>query len=169
MPSLIELTTQLVTAQTTSAAMSTEEIVASLTKIHSTLGQLEGGCAPVNPGRVAIEPKLSVEKSFKKTEIVCMICGKGFKALARHLDTAHGMKAKEYRKQFAIPENQPLTSKLLSDTLKEHAQKMKESKKVNSKSSESIALSHTKNTSAPSILKKKVGRPRKTPEVIPAV
>ena len=168
MPSLIELTTQLVTAQTTSAAMSTDEIVASLTKIHTTLGQLENGGAAVNLGRVAVEQKLTVEKSFRKTEILCMICGKAFKALTHHLNTKHGLKPKEYRKQFAIPRDQPLTSKVLSDTYKIQAQK-RSIGKANKKIGESEVLSGAKNTSTASVKKRKVGRPRKTAETVPAV
>ena len=51
-----------------------------------------------------------------------MLCGKGgFKTLARHLNTAHGMKPGEYKKQFGIPGKQPLAAKNYSDARRKMA------------------------------------------------
>jgi predicted transcriptional regulator len=52
-----------------------------------------------------------------------MVCGKGgMKTLARHLAQAHGLKPGEYRKQFSIPKDQPLTARNFSETRKKMAQ-----------------------------------------------
>jgi len=51
-----------------------------------------------------------------------MICGKGgMKTLARHLSQVHGMKPREYRKQFNIPASQSLTAKNFSELRKKAA------------------------------------------------
>ncbi len=51
------------------------------------------------------------KKAFGKDKIYCMICGKGFKTLSRHLKTSHEMSANDYRKQFDIPRSQSLAAK----------------------------------------------------------
>jgi predicted transcriptional regulator len=50
-----------------------------------------------------------------------MICGKAMKTLARHLKTAHGMTASEYRKQFDIPRTQPLAARAYSESRRQMA------------------------------------------------
>lgn len=127
MPTLVELASQIVTAQTTSAAMSTEEIVLSLTKIHDILGQLEGSTAvqtvPGTPSETKERP-LTLKAAFKKYEVVCMICGKTFKTLALHLTRKHGMTTRQYRKQFAIPADLPLCSKVLFEQQKGQVERL---------------------------------------------
>jgi len=117
MPTLVELATQIVTAQATASALSTDDIISSLTRIHTTLGQLETGVAsalvtgPADPAPKR-EPVVTVDKAFKKNEVVCLVCGKPFKSLGSHLSIAHGMTSKQYRQQFGIPKSQPLSSKV---------------------------------------------------------
>ena len=133
MSTLIELTTQIVTAQASMTAMSTDSIVSALTRIHSTLGQLESGVPPVSvreraaaptpvsvreraaaPAPVSVketaEQPLCMKDAFKMNEVICLICGKSFKTLGHHLQAAHSLKSSDYRKRFGIPRNQPLSS-----------------------------------------------------------
>jgi hypothetical protein len=54
-----------------------------------------------------VKPALTNKEAFNKNEIICLVCGKrGFKTLARHLNTSHGMKLSAYKKQFDIDSNQ---------------------------------------------------------------
>jgi len=53
--------------------------------------------------------------------VICMICGKAMKTLARHLKTSHGLKPGEYRKQFDIPRTQPLAAKAYSESRRQMA------------------------------------------------
>lgn len=121
MPTLIELTTQIVTAQASMTAMSTDSIVSALSRIHSTLEQLESGAPPVSvreraaaPAPVSVketaEQPLCMKDALKMKEVICLICGKSFKTLGHHLQAAHSLKSSDYRKQFGIPSNQPLSS-----------------------------------------------------------
>jgi predicted transcriptional regulator len=50
-----------------------------------------------------------------------MICGKGTKALTRHLKTAHDLKPRQYRKQFGIPAKQSLAAKSYSEPCRQMA------------------------------------------------
>jgi len=66
-------------------------------------------------------PVVSRKKAFGKDKIYCMICGKGFKTLSRHLKTSHDMTASEYRKQFDIPRSQSLAAKNYSESRRQMA------------------------------------------------
>ena len=108
MPSLIELATQLVTAQASTVAMTTDYIVSSLNRIHSTLEELEQSQA--KPIEAPPEVKSSLKDAFKENEIICLLCGKAYAALGVHLATKHKLTSDEYREQFGIPLYQPLMS-----------------------------------------------------------
>ncbi len=70
-----------------------------------------------------VKSSLSIKEAFKKNEVVCLVCGKGgFKTLARHLSTAHGMKPGAYKKQFGIPSKQALSAKSYSESRRKMAQ-----------------------------------------------
>jgi|GEM_PF-3830987 len=107
MPTLVELATQIVTAQTTVSALSTDEIVSALTRIHATLGQLDG-VAATGFGKPSAAVGVTVGKALGKSPVVCMICGKSFKMLGAHLATIHGINTKEYRKRFSLPATPPV-------------------------------------------------------------
>lgn len=162
MSTLIELASQIVTAQTSSAAMSTEDILSSLTRIHCTLGQLEAGAIP-DPGKETVGHGITVEKAFKKNEVVCMICGKAFKTLGVHLSITHGIKAKEYRKRFGLPKNQCLSSKVYHDGLKGRADNLLVGRKAKGEQVVANTSPQVTNTETAAPVKaRKVGRPRKT-------
>lgn len=122
MATLVELASQIVTAQATASPMSTEEVVNALSTIHNHLKMLESGVPVVQ--EVAEEPsaKIGVKEAFKKNEVICMECGKGgFKTLARHLQTAHNMKPGEYRKKHGIPAKVTLAAKSYSEARRKMA------------------------------------------------
>ena len=56
-------------------------------------------------------PAITKRKAFGKKQIFCMVCGKGFTTLKRHLSTAHEMTPKEYREKFDIPVGTTLAAK----------------------------------------------------------
>jgi len=114
MASLVEIAGQLVAAHAASTNFTTDELIAEIGKVHAALVGLEAGQS-VESGEEA-KPSLTVKEAFKKHEVVCMVCGKGgFKTLARHLSTAHGMKPGAYKKQFGIPRTQALSAKSYSE------------------------------------------------------
>lgn len=177
MPTLIELASQIVTAQTTTAAMSTEEIISSLTRIHETMIQLESvkaGGPVMQPGSgrildVVVQPKsgrssrstgdkiapdVAVNEAFRDKEIICLICNKPFQRLGVHLTRIHGMRAVEYRARFGIPKNRPLLSNSLLEVLKGQANNFGSKSTSNSKA----AVVAPKDS-------KRQGRPRKVLEL----
>jgi hypothetical protein len=64
---------------------------------------------------------LTIRLAFKKDEVICMICGKGYKTLKRHIAQAHDLKPGQYRKQFGIPSTQSLVAKSYSESRRQTA------------------------------------------------
>ena len=124
MNSLLEMATSIVSAHASTSPMTKAELIAEIQEVYKALSSMEKGIAPVSAPEVieeAAAPVISKRKAFGKDQIFCMICGKGFKTLTRHLGTEHSMTAKEYRAQFEIPRTQSLAAKSYSDARREMA------------------------------------------------
>ena len=121
MANIMEMAADIIAAHASTTPMSKEELISELNEVHAVLSALEKG-APLETEEVVEEtPAISRKKAFGKDKIYCMICGKGFKTLSRHLKTAHDMTASEYRKQFDIPRSQSLASKNYSESRRQMA------------------------------------------------
>lgn len=123
MATILEMAAEIVAAHASTTSMTKEELVAELSELHKTLSALEKGeeVAAAASEEEAAAPAISRKKAFGKDKVVCMICGKGMKTLARHLKTAHGMTPAEYRKQFDIPRTQPLAARNYSESRRQMA------------------------------------------------
>ncbi|HJV65185.1 MAG TPA: MucR family transcriptional regulator [Geomonas sp.] len=121
MATLVEIAAQLVASHASSTPMTSDELLAEITKVHAALKNLEAGQAVESVEEA--KPALTVKEAFRKNEVVCLLCGKGgFKTLARHLSTAHGMKPGAYKKQFGISSKQALSAKSYSESRRKMAQ-----------------------------------------------
>lgn len=121
MATLVETASHLVASHVKCTPMSTNELLAEISRVHAALKKLEIGEAVESVE--AVKPVFSVKDAFKKNEVLCLVCGKGgFKTLARHLNAAHGMRAGEYKKQFGIPREQSLAARSYSIARKAMAQ-----------------------------------------------
>ncbi|MDA3902626.1 MAG: MucR family transcriptional regulator [Desulfuromusa sp.] len=121
MANIMEMAADIIAAHASTTPMSKEELIAELKEVHSALSALEKG-ESVETDEVTEEaPAVSRKKAFGKDKIYCMICGKGFKTLSRHLKTTHEISAAEYRKQFDIPRSQSLASKNYSESRRKMA------------------------------------------------
>ena len=124
MSSLTELTTQIIAARAAKKDMTREEFQEEMQMVYSFLkGVEEGTVQPTTqePVQEAKPKQLTIKQAFKKDEVICMICNKGFKTLKRHLSMAHGLKPGEYRKQFGIPSSQSLAAKSYSESRRQMA------------------------------------------------
>ena len=117
MPTLIELTAKIVSSHISLSTMTTDKLIQEIQEIHASLKSIDSG--------LVIEPEhpkqLTIKQAFKKNEVICMICNKGFKTLKRHIAQAHDLKPGQYRKQFNIPSNISLTAKSYSESRKQMA------------------------------------------------
>lgn len=123
MANVIELAAEIVAAHASSTSMTKEEILAEIREVYATLSALEKGeeVALEEAAQEESAPAISKRKAFGKNQIFCMICGKSFTTLKRHLAAAHEMTAKEYRTQFDIPAGTPLAAKAYSESRKQMA------------------------------------------------
>jgi len=129
MATLLEMAKDILVAHASKTEMNKEELLGELAEIHRTLTNLQ----KVEETPESIEsqvgetkdegtaPVISFKKAFRKDKVICLICGKGMKTLSRHLKSAHGMSASEYKKQFDIPKKQPLAARNYSESRREMA------------------------------------------------
>jgi len=123
MPTLLELTAQIVSAHLSNIQMTSDEMLQELQKVHASLKALEAS-SPIAIESLASTgaPKITIKQAFKKDEVICMVCGKGgFKTLKRHLGQAHDLKPGQYRKQFGLPSTQKLAAKSYSESRRQMA------------------------------------------------
>jgi len=125
---LIELTADIVISHVSITEISPDDLLTEIKSVYATLVGLENGEAeiaiqePQKQNRKAMgaeaaipaipqAPAMTLEEAFKPDQVACMICGKkGLITLKRHLTTAHSMKPGQYRKQFNVPKDQPLSA-----------------------------------------------------------
>lgn len=107
MATLSELTVQVLTARLAKRDMSLEELQKEMLAISTMLKGIDEGTLqePVTeaPAEAPQSQKINFKQIFKKDEVICLICNKGFKTLKRHLSMAHDLKPGAYKKQFNIP------------------------------------------------------------------
>ncbi len=121
MSTIMKMAADIIAAHASTTPMTKEELIAELTEVHAALTALEKGEAIVPDQSDESAPAISRKKAFGKDAIYCMICGKGFKTLSRHLKTSHGMTAGEYRKTYDIPRGQSLAAKNYSESRRQMA------------------------------------------------
>jgi predicted transcriptional regulator len=143
MSTLSELTVQVLTARLAKRDMSLEELQKEMAAISKQLKDIEAGNVqePVSETPVE-EPKkeINFKQIFKKDEVICIICNKGFKTLKRHLNTVHQITDKEYKAQFGIPAKQALVAKSYSDQKKAFALEHKLGDKMQAGKKASLAV-----------------------------
>lgn len=121
--SLVEMAASIVQSQSSSKAMSTEEVTFALQTTFKALQDLQAdelklateGAAPEEADSA---PDISPEKSIQKNKIVCLECGQEFRMLSpKHL-RSHGLTGREYRAKHGFSLRQPLCAKSLSERRK---------------------------------------------------
>jgi predicted transcriptional regulator len=111
MTNMVEAVSRIVTAHISMRSMISEEVIAEINSVHAALSNLDRDGRAKTTTHEGM-PTVPQRQAFRKSEVVCMICGKGgMRTLARHLNYAHSMKPGEYRRKFGIPKQQPLTAR----------------------------------------------------------
>ena len=101
--STLSLATQIATSYLGNNKVAREDLPALNGSLHEALTKLESG-------EEVREPAVPVEKSVKRSEIICLECGKGQKTLKRHLTSGHGLSAEEYRARWGLGRDYPLVA-----------------------------------------------------------
>jgi len=123
MSKVLEMASEIVASHAKSSPMSKEDLIKEISEVHAALSALEKGETVANQEAEENQegPAVSKRKAFGKKQVYCMICGKGFTTLGRHLKTAHGLTKKEYRQKFDIPSSQTLASKDYAESRRQMA------------------------------------------------
>ena len=109
--SLVEMCTDIVSAQASHTSMSSEDIVASLRQVFRTLQEVQqlGDMTEHDEG-VTRDPQSSIQRN----QVLCLECGKAFKLLSnRHL-ALHNLTPRAYKHKHGIRMTQALSARTLS-------------------------------------------------------
>ncbi len=127
---LLTLTTDIVSAHAAVNELSVKELLAEIQDVYAKLSGLAGHegeeciavwSEEVGEDEAPIIPAVPLNAAFGSEKIFCMVCGKGFTTLKRHLTVSHDLTAKEYRKKFGIPAGTVLAAKDYSAARKKMA------------------------------------------------
>lgn len=109
--SLVEMCTDIVSAQASHSVMTSEDIVESLRRVFRTLQEVQTlGEAVEHEEGTLRDPQSSIQRN----QVLCLECGKAFKLLSnRHL-ALHGLTPRAYKHKHGIRMTQALSARTLS-------------------------------------------------------
>lgn len=110
-PTIPGLTTDIVVAYLGHHAIATADLGRLITTVAQELNGL--GHVPEPPARP--EPAVPVRQSLKRDRLVCLVCGKPFKSLRRHLRTSHDLTPDSYRAMFELTRDYPMVAAASSE------------------------------------------------------
>jgi predicted transcriptional regulator len=122
-PNYIELTADIVSAYVANNSISSGEIPALISEIHSALARVSAGQevqAPMEPAK----PAVSIKKSITSDFLICLEDGKKFKSLKRHLRTAYNMSPEQYREKWGLPQDYPMVAPNYAEARSQLAKQM---------------------------------------------
>lgn len=117
----LDYTTKIVVAFVGNNATDQSQISGLIASTYAALSTLGAVAEPKAPPQ---EPAVPIRASIKPDHVVCLECGTKAKMLKRHLTTAHGLTAEEYRKKWDLKPDHPLTAPNYSAVRTELAKKI---------------------------------------------
>jgi predicted transcriptional regulator len=116
---LVELTAEIVSAHASVNEMGSEELLAEMQSVYQKLLALAGAeVDEVEGSAQEVKPAIPVNKAFGADKVYCLVCGKAFTTLKKHIAVSHQMSPKDYRKAFGIPSKTPLVARKYSEAKK---------------------------------------------------
>jgi len=120
---LVELTAEIVSAHASVNEMGQEELLGEMQAVYQKLVGLAGTEGEeIEGGAQEVKPAIPVNKAFGADKVYCLVCGKAFTTLKKHIAVSHEMTPKDYRKAFGIPSKTPLVARKYSEAKKKIAQ-----------------------------------------------
>jgi predicted transcriptional regulator len=123
---LIEIASEIVHSQVSSAPMSAVDIASSLREVFRTLQELQRAETgetelPNSPGPAPEAP--APRDSIQNDKVICLECGAGLRQLTyRHL-LSHGLSPKEYKRKYGFSMRTALAAKSLTKARSKAAKK----------------------------------------------
>ena len=104
---IVTLTADIVSAHVANNNVAVGDVAILVQTVFDSLSRLS---APAQEPEAKKVPAVSVRSSVKPDYLVCLECGKKQKTLRRHLQTAHGLSATQYREDYSLPADYPLVA-----------------------------------------------------------
>lgn len=128
---LVELTAEIVSAHASVNEMGSEELLGEMQSVYQKLVALAGTEGEeIEAGVQEVKPAIPINKAFGADKVYCLVCGKPFTTLKKHIAVSHQMTPKDYRKAFGIPSKTPLVARKYSEAKKKIAQEKGLAKKL---------------------------------------
>src|SRR5882757_5031092 len=96
----LKLATEIVAAYVGRNQVAADQLPSLISTVHQALGQLG---TPAAEPVVEHTPAVPVRQSIRRDHVVCLDCGYRAKMLRRHVATAHGLSAAQYRARWSLP------------------------------------------------------------------
>ncbi len=119
---LLRLAAEIVSAYVRANEVAFDDLRPVINTVYQTLLQLEGQTGEVLER--GPRPAVTIGRSIRRSRIVCLEDGKAFKALKRHLRTAHRLTPEEYRSKWGLQNDYPMVAPDYSVRRSELAKKM---------------------------------------------
>jgi predicted transcriptional regulator len=105
----VSLATNIVSAYVSNNPIPTGELPSLITSVHASLQSV------VSPAKAQAaiekpEPAVPVRKSITAEHIICLLDGKRFKSLKRHLRSKYDLSPEQYRAMFDLPADYPMVA-----------------------------------------------------------
>jgi predicted transcriptional regulator len=110
-PTIPGLTAEIVSAYVSHHSIATADIGRLVSVVAEELGGL-GHVPEPPPGP---QPAVPVRDSVHRDHLVCLVCGKPFKSLRRHLQNAHELTPPAYRERFGLVRDYPMVAAASSE------------------------------------------------------
>ena len=128
---LVELTAEIVSAHASVNEMGSEELLGEMQSVYQKLVALAGTEGEeVEAGVQEVKAGDSGKQGVRRGKSHCLVCGKPFTTLKKHIAVSHQMSPKDYRKAFGIPTKTPLVARKYSEAKKKIAQEKGLAKKL---------------------------------------
>ena len=101
-----KLTTEIVVAYVTRNTIAPADLGDLIGAVGQALGAL--GREDTEPAKP--EPAVSVRRSIHQDHLVCLVCGKRYRTVRRHLAVAHQLTPQAYREQFGLKPDYPMAA-----------------------------------------------------------
>lgn len=104
----VSLAADIVSAYVSNNSIPTAELPALIETIHKSLQSvLAVAAAPVVE---KVEPAVPIRKSITPDYLICLLDGRRFKSLKRHLHSQYNLTPEQYREKFGLPLDYPMVA-----------------------------------------------------------
>ena len=105
---LIELTTDVVSAYVSNNPVSTTELPNLIGEVYSSFTKVANIDSPLSSHNT--KPAVPIKKSLHDDYIICLEDGKKFKSLKRHLRSHYDLSPEQYREKWGLPADYPMVA-----------------------------------------------------------